>query len=203
MKLEMKNARAAQTVLGLAAVLVAQLVTVTSQAQAPAAPAPAPIKPPTVTAPTITNPTVTNPTVQKAQAPTGAASGQPAPPPAAAGAPAQAGGRAALVVTAYDEATFKTASATGQPIVLLFAAAGDPVWAAQAAALQTVLRDPEFLQKVPAYQVDMTSAEIVNAYNVKAAGTILVMKDGVERLRSTRMTKPDVIKKMLRLRSAL
>lgn len=197
MKFEMKTPRAAQTILGFATTLIANLAAVTSHAQAPAAPAPAPIKPPTVTAPT-----VTNPTIQRAQAPTGAATGQQAP-PAAAGAPAQAGARAALVVTAYDEATFKTAAATGQPIVLLFAAANDPVWTAQAAALQAVLRDPEFLHKVPAYQIDMASAEVISAYNVKAAGTILIMKDGVERLRSTRMTKPDVIKKMLRLRSVL
>lgn len=159
-------------------------------AQGPAvAPVAAP-KPPAVSPPVISPPAANS-----AAAPAGAT---------ATGAPTAAStARAPLVVPAFDEATFKTASASGQPIVLLFAAAGDSVWTSQAAAFQTILRDPEFAQRVPAYQVDMTMTGVVATYGVKTAGTILVTKNGVERLRSTGMVKPDVIKKMLRLRSVL
>lgn len=163
-------------------------------AQGPAvAPVAAP-KPPAVSPPVI-SPPAANSAVNSAAAPAGAT---------ATGAPTAAStARAPLVVPAFDEATFKTASASGQPIVLLFAAAGDSVWTSQAAAFQTILRDPEFAQRVPAYQVDMTMTGVVATYGVKTAGTILVTKNGVERLRSTGMVKPDVIKKMLRLRSVL
>lgn len=195
-----------------AAALTAVFTVPSVHAQAP--------KPPTVTAPTVKPPTA--PTAQApapAPAPVPAANTQAprptqtaapgtaapaagAPTAPAAGAPTT-GGRAGLITTAYDEAAFKAASGAGQPIVILFASSSDPAWGAQVPALQTIFREPEFNQRVLFYQVDMSSTELVTAFGVKSAGTILIMKDGVERMRSTRMVKADPIRKMLRLRTAL
>ncbi len=163
--------------------------------------APQPVKPPAIQAPKIVAPTVT--------APTAAAPATLTPKPvsaaattATAGGAAVATARAALVATAYDETAYTTAANSGVPVVLIFSSSTDPIWATQAAALQTILREPEFAQGAK-YQIDMASTDLAEKFAVRNAATILIMKDGVERLRSTRMTKPDAIRKMLRLKTAL
>ncbi len=109
---------------------------------------------------------------------------------------------APLVAPTFDDAAFRRATETSSIVVLLFASATDAVWAAQAAAFKAILQEAEFNQTLT-YQVDVTNAELSSRFSVKSAGTILVFKAGVERLRSTKMMNPDVIRKMLRLNSVL
>lgn len=154
-----------------------------------AAQAPQPVKPPAVQAPSVAAPKA--PTVA---APTGST--------ATAAVSGSNVARAALVTTAYDEAAYTAATTAGAPIVLVFGSSTDPIWATQAAALQVILREPEF-SRGPNFQIDMANAEIAEKFAVRSAGTILIMKDGMERMRSTRMSKPDVIRKMLRLKTTL
>lgn len=174
--------------------------TLTAQAQAPK-PTPvatmAPIKPPAVQVPSVLPPKApvmpsTNPVAIT-------------PPPAAsttsAATNAVAGPRAALITTAYSEPAYQKASAAG-PTLLIFSGAQDAVWAKQTTALQTVLREAEF-RAIPSFQIDVADEALMQKFQVTLAGTLLIMKDGVERIRSTRMTNADVIRKMLRLHSAL
>lgn len=109
---------------------------------------------------------------------------------------------AALIASAYNEDAFKKASTTGATVLLIFAGHGDPTWEKQAAALSVILSENEF-RSLTHFQIDISSAELTERYAVKSAGTLLLMKDGFERLRSTRMTKPDVIRKMLRMNTLL
>lgn len=180
----------ARSLLSLIFVSLTSLATLTSAALAQTSSKPQSIQKPTVRAPQA--PTVAAPT-----APT--ADGAPAP---VGGAPAATGPAAALITKAFDESGFKSASDAGRAVVLVFSGVGDPIWAKQAALLQTILRDQEFNQLV-SFQIDMTNAELAERFNVKAPGTLLIMKAGVERLRSTRMIKDDVIRKMLRLHTVL
>ncbi len=142
-------------------------------------------KVPTVTAPAVTAPVVTAP-AGTAAAPTFNTSVQ----------------KAAAIAVPYDEATFKTAMTAGTSILLLFSGAADTIWLQQGPVLQTVLKEPEFKQ-VLALQIDATNTDLMGRYAVSVPGTLLVMKGGFERIRSTRMVKADVIRKMLRLQSAL
>lgn len=166
------------------------LIAASAEAQAPQ-----PVKPPAIQAPA-----VTAPKAPAVAAPSAAAAPTASTSPAAA--PAANGARAALVTRTYDESAYTTASASGVPIVLVFSSATDPIWATQAVALQAILREPEF-SNGPNFQVDMASSDIAEKFAVRNAGTILIMKDGLERMRSTRMSKPDPIRKMLRLKTAL
>ena len=168
--------------------LLATVLATVSQANAQAA---APAKPAPVTAPKAIAPT--KPTVA---APTTSGS---------AAAPVAATHRAAhanLIAAAYDEASFKKATEAGQTVIVFFAGAGDAIWEKQAPLLSVILRETEF-NRIPAYQADVANAELTERLLVKSAGTILVFKGGVERLRSTRMVKADPIRKMLRLNTAL
>lgn len=110
--------------------------------------------------------------------------------------------KAALIATAYDESAFKNANASGNAVLLLFSGAADAVWQHQSTVLQAILREAEFA-KIPVFQIDATNADLMSKYSVQVPGTLLLVKAGVERLRSTRMVKADVIRKMLRLQSAL
>ncbi len=142
-------------------------------------------KVPTVTAPVVTSPTVT-------------------PPAGAAAAPPfnTSIQKATAVATAYDEAAYKAATTAGTSVLLIFSGAADTIWAQQGPVLQSVLKEPEFKQLL-AFQIDATNVELMGRFAVSVPGTLLVMKSGFERIRSTRMVKADVIRKMLRLQSAL
>jgi hypothetical protein len=85
---------------------------------------------------------------------------------------------------------------------LIFSSATDQIWQQQAPVLQVVLREPEF-SRMPVFQIDALNADVMKSFGVTAAGTLLIMKGGFERLRSSRMIKPDPIRKMLRLQGAL
>lgn len=152
-------------------------------AQAPApVPAILPMQNPKVMtpkSPTVSTPTVSSPAVKAT---------------ASAGAP--------FVTQTYDENAYKAAVSTGAPVLLVFSGVGDSIWAQQAPTLQVILRESEF-SRTPAFQIDMSNSELATKYNVTVAGTLLIMKGGYERLRSTRMTKADVIRKMLRLQTVL
>ena len=76
------------------------------------------------------------------------------------------------------------------------------MWLQQGPVLQTVLKEPEFKQLL-AFQIDATNAELMGRFAVSVPGTLLVIKGGFERIRSTRMVKADVIRKMLRLQATL
>lgn len=125
-------------------------------------------------------------------------SGIPGEPPPPAAKPV----RANFIVAAFDDAIFKRTTETGQTVVIFFSGAGDPIWDKQAMLLASILREPEF-SRIPSYQIDMTSTELVDRFAVKSAGTILIFKGGIERLRSTRMVRVEPIRKILRLNTAL
>jgi hypothetical protein len=110
---------------------------------------------------------------------------------------------APYVTTRFDEASYKQISDSGSPILLIFSHASDSVWQRQGPVIQSILKEPEF-GKIAVFQIDIGAyPAIAQRFLVSSPGTLLVMKGGFERLRSTRMTKPDVIRKMLRLHSAL
>ena len=110
---------------------------------------------------------------------------------------------APYVATRFEEASYKQISDSGNTILLIFSHASDPVWQRQAPVIQSILKEPEF-GKVAAFQIDIGAYPAIGQrFLVGAPGTLLMMKGGFERLRSTRMTKPDVIRKMLRLHNAL
>ncbi|CAN5380960.1 hypothetical protein BH10BDE1_BH10BDE1_21980 [soil metagenome] len=175
-------------VIFLLAMILVPILTTISQADAQAA---APARPAPVTAPRATapvRPVVAVPTTS-----------------GAAAAPVVATSRAAhanLIAAAFDEAAFKKATDAGQTVIVFFAGAGDAIWEKQAPLLAVILRETEF-NRIPAYQADVANSELTAKLLVKSAGTILVFKGGVERLRSTRMVKADPIRKMLRLNTAL
>lgn len=150
----------------------------------------------------VTKPAVQAPQVTTPKAPTVANPGGASPSLAPAPAPMAAGQKAALIVAAYDEAAYKTAAATGGAVLLIFSGAGDTIWTQQSLVLQPILRESEFA-RLPAFQIDMSSAAADLHFGVTNPGTLVLMKGGFERLRSTRMVKADVIRKMLRLQSVL
>lgn len=175
-------------VIFLLATILAPILTTISRADAQAA---APAKPAPVTAPKAVAPA--RPVVA---APT--TSGSAAAPVAATNRAA----RANLVAAAFEEAAFKKATEAGQTVIVFFAGAGDAIWVKQAPLLAVILRETEF-NRIPAFQADVANTELTDKLLVKSAGTILVFKGGVERLRSTRMVKAEPIRKMLRLNTAL
>lgn len=110
---------------------------------------------------------------------------------------------APYVATRFEEASYKQISDSGNTILLIFSHASDSVWQRQAPVIQSILKEPEF-GKIAAFQIDIGAYPAIGQrFLVGAPGTLLMMKGGFERLRSTRMTKPDVIRKMLRLHNAL
>jgi hypothetical protein len=153
-------------------------------------------KAPTVTAPTVKAPGVTAPTIPAPQPPQ--ANGP-------SGAPQSRGllPAAPLIATKFDEGAYKQQTEAGSTVMLVFAETGDPIWAKQAPALQGLMKEPEF-GRIAVFQIDIgATPAIADRFLVKIPGTLLMMKGGVERLRSTRMTKPDAIRKMLRLHAVL
>lgn len=179
-----------------AAMLTVCLISVSgaAQTQAPAAPQAPAVKPP--------------------DAPTAAGTATSTTPATAATAPTQtnAAGAAAApkvinpapyVATRFEEASYKQRAEAGNPILLIFSHASDAVWQRQAPVLQGILREPEF-GRIAVFQIDIGAyPSVAERFLVSSPGTLLVMKDGFERLRSTRMVKADVIRKMLRLHTAL
>ena len=151
--------------------------------------------------PTVQNPKVALPKAPTVSSPTVIAPATTAPSPAT---PAQgvARGNGSNVATPYEENAFKAAASTGAPVFLVFSGVGDTIWVQQAPVLQTILRESEFA-RTPAFQIDLANVDLATKYNVAIPGTMIIMKGGFERLRSTRMVKPDVIRKMLRLQSVL
>lgn len=156
-------------------------------------------KVPTVTTPTVASPQVAAPAAAPVAAPaaTQVATQAPTPVPRAL-LPA-----APLVATKFEDGAYKQQIEAGTTVLLLFSETGDPVWTKQAPILQTILKEAEF-GRIAVFQIDTgTSPTVADRFLVKTPGTLIVLKGGVERLRSTRMTKPDVIRKMLRLHTAL
>ncbi|MDX9731920.1 MAG: hypothetical protein RBT63_09130 [Bdellovibrionales bacterium] len=107
------------------------------------------------------------------------------------------------VTRAFDEPTYKRLSEGGIPVVLVFSDSRDPIWQKQAQLLSVIFREIEFA-KIQSFQIDLVANhQVANQFNVSSPGTILIMKDGIERVRSTKMTGADPMRKMLRLQSAL
>lgn len=182
-----------------AAMLTVCLISVSgaAQTQAPAAPQAPAVKPPD--APTAAG-TATSTT------PATAATAATAPTQTTAAGAAAAPkviNPAPYVATRFEEASYKQRAEAGNPILLIFSHASDAVWQRQAPVLQGILREPEF-GRIAVFQIDIGAyPSVAERFLVSSPGTLLVMKDGFERLRSTRMVKADVIRKMLRLHTAL
>lgn len=157
-------------------------------------------------------PTVSSPSVNGAAAPQTPSAGG-APPAAPAAAPQNAAQTAAparallpaapLVATKFEDGSYKQQIEAGTTVLLLFSELNDPIWTKQASVLQGVLKEAEF-GRIAVFQIDIgANPAVADRFLVKTPGTLVVLKSGVERLRSTRMTKADVIRKMLRLHTAL
>lgn len=187
--------------IGLCAVILTVcLISVSgaAQTQAPAAPQAPAVKPPdTPTAAGTTTSTTTSTTpATAATAPTQTTA-------AGAAAATKVINPAPYVATRFEEASYKQRAEAGNPILLIFSHASDAVWQRQAPVLQGILREPEF-GRIAVFQIDIGAyPSVAERFLVSSPGTLLVMKDGFERLRSTRMVKADVIRKMLRLHTAL
>jgi hypothetical protein len=110
--------------------------------------------------------------------------------------------KAVLIAPEFEDAAFKAATVSGYAVLLIFSGAADVIWAQQAQVLPALLKEAEF-NKIPVFQIDATNAELMSRFAITVPGTLLLLKGGFERLRSTRMTKPEVIRKMLRLHGAL
>jgi hypothetical protein len=152
--------------------------------------------PPTM--PKVTTPTVSAPAVSSPAQPQGTAPTPTNTPVARTLLPA-----ATLIVTKFDDEAYKKQIEAGSTVLLVFAETNDPVWMRQAPVLQGVLKEAEF-GRIAVFQIDTgTSPNIADRFLVKIPGTLIIVKGGVERLRSTRMTKPEAIRKMLRLHTAL
>lgn len=161
-----------------------------AQTQAPAAPQAPAVKPPDAPTAAGTTPATA------ATAPTQTTA-------AGAAAATKVINPAPYVATRFEEASYKQRAEAGNPILLIFSHASDAVWQRQAPVLQGILREPEF-GRIAVFQIDIGAyPSVAERFLVSSPGTLLVMKDGFERLRSTRMVKADVIRKMLRLHTAL
>lgn len=179
-----------------AAILTVCLISVSgaAQTQAPAAPQAPAVKPPD--APTAAGTTTSTTPATAATAPTQTTA-------AGASAAPKVINPAPYVATRFEEASYKQRAEAGNPILLIFSHASDAVWQRQAPVLQGILREPEF-GRIAVFQIDVGAyPSVAERFLVSSPGTLLVMKDGFERLRSTRMVKADVIRKMLRLHAAL
>lgn len=183
--------------IGLCAVILTVcLISVSgaAQTQAPAAPQAPAVKPPD--APTAAGTTTSTTPATAATAPTQTTAG-------GAAAATKVINPAPYVATRFEEASYKQRAEAGNPILLIFSHASDAVWQRQAPVLQGILREPEF-GRIAVFQIDIGAyPSVAERFLVSSPGTLLVMKDGFERLRSTRMVKADVIRKMLRLHTAL
>lgn len=179
-----------------AAMLTVCLISVSgaAQTQAPAAPQAPAVKPPD--APTAAGTTTSTTPATAATAPTQTTA-------AGAAAATKVINPAPYVATRFEEASYKQRAEAGNPILLIFSHASDAVWQRQAPVLHGILREPEF-GRIAVFQIDIGAyPSVAERFLVSSPGTLLVMKDGFERLRSTRMVKADVIRKMLRLHTAL
>lgn len=179
-----------------AAMLTVCLISVSgaAQTQAPAAPQAPAVKPPD--APTAARTATSTTPATAATAPTQTTA-------AGAAAAPKVINPAPYVATRFEEASYKQRAEAGNPILLIFSHASDAVWQRQAPVLQGILREPEF-GRIAVFQIDIGAyPSVAERFLVSSPGTLLVMKDGFERLRSTRMVKADVIRKMLRLHTAL
>lgn len=183
--------------IGLCAVILTVcLISVSgaAQTQAPAAPQAPAVKPPDT--PTAAGTTTSTTPATAATAPTQTTA-------AGAAAAPKVINPAPYVATRFEEASYKQRAEAGNPILLIFSHASDAVWQRQAPVLQGILREPEF-GRIAVFQIDIGAyPSVAERFLVSSPGTLLVMKDGFERLRSTRMVKADVIRKMLRLHTAL
>lgn len=141
----------------------------------------------TPTRPTTTAPTINKPSVLPPKVPEGA------PPSAPAMSAASGPGKP------YNEAEAKTLADADRVLVLTFAKGDDAKWMGQVPTLTTVLREREFAA-IAVMQVDLaTQATIAEKMAVIEPGTILILKGGIERVRSTAMVKADPVRRMLRL----
>lgn len=174
-----------------------------AQTTAPKAPT---VTSPAVTKPTVSLPAVTAPVSPQTAAPQAAVPQTAAPqatPPTSTPVPRLLLPAAPLIATKFEDGAYKQQIDASTTVLLIFSETNDPVWTKQAPVLQSILKEAEF-GRIAVFQIDTgNSPTVADRFLVKIPGTMVIMKGGVERLRSTRMTKPDVIRKMLRLHTAL
>lgn len=150
----------------------------------------------------VVNSQTTSPTIQKPAVQAPKVAGPSAPSSAAPVANIVSNAAARMVAPPFNPIAYKSAADSEVVVILVFSQAGDSVWEAQAPLLRTILKEPEF-SKITSFEIDLKNAELATRFNVTSAGTILVMKGEFERIRSQRMVKADVIRKMLRLHTVL
>ncbi len=121
-----------------------------------------------------------------------------APPTAPAAAAPVAAQKAQLLFPAFNDAQYRGSQSAGRPSILVFAQNGHPVWLKQAPTLQVIMRSADRVD-ADVFQVDITDQATCSSFKVTTPGTILVMKDGMERLRSNGMIREAALKKFLRL----
>lgn len=103
------------------------------------------------------------------------------------------------IANLFNEEAYKKLSESGVPLLLIFSEQGSPIWEKQGPVIKEILKTPEF-GRIATLQIDLgTQAEAAKKFFVTSGGTLLLMKSGEERVRSTRMVTPEAIKKMLRL----
>ena len=106
--------------------------------------------------------------------------------------------KAQLLFPAFNDAQYRGCQTAGRPTLLVFAQHGHPVWLKQAPTLQVIMRSADRID-ADVFQVDITDRAVCSGFKVTAPGTILVMKDGMERLRGNGMVREAALKKFLRL----
>lgn len=119
-------------------------------------------------------------------------------PPAAPTAAPVAIQKAQLLFPAFNDAQYRGSQAAGRPTLLVFAQHGHPVWLKQAPTLQVIMRSADRID-ADVFQIDITDRAVCSSFKVAAPGTVLVMKDGMERLRGNGMVREAALKKFLRL----
>lgn len=139
----------------------------------------------------IASPTKPETTIQKTVQPTKAAL------PAGTAAPAVVK-KAQILFPIYNDMQYRASQSAGRAVLLVFAEHGHPVWLKQAPVLQVIMRSADRVD-ADVFQVDITDRAVCSTFKVTTPGTILVMKDGMERLRSNGMVREAAIKKLLRL----
>lgn len=106
--------------------------------------------------------------------------------------------KAQLLFPAFNDVQYRGSQAAGRPSLLVFAQNGHPIWLKQAPTLQVIMRSAERVD-ADVFQIDITDQAVCNGFKVTTPGTILVMKDGVERLRGNGMVREAALRKFLRL----
>ena len=126
-------------------------------------------------------------------------SGPPVKPTAPAKSPSVGSApQAQLLFRKFDEAQFQESQKAGRASLLVFAESGNATWLKQGPALQILLRDSERID-VDVFQIEAQDRSLTGRFQVTQPGTLIVIKNNLERLRSSGMIKDSALRSFLRL----